>query len=104
SRSGEQLEPSTGRQMDLVRGTILNVEWLIFVLAMIPAPRHFLDVLKQGSAEGDVKLLETAAHGEQRHAALDAAPDQRQGRRVAPSVLQYARGWIDAAIVPRRDV
>jgi hypothetical protein len=64
AHAGQHLEPPSGRQMNVVNGGILNVEWLIFVLAMVETARNFLDMLIQRAAIGDVKLLETATQRE----------------------------------------
>src|SRR5690606_9081293 len=68
----------------LMRGPVLHIERIVLLLAMIEARRiagfgrHFLQVLVQRAAEGNVQLLEAAADGKERHGPGDAGADQVQ--------------------------
>ena len=85
-------------------GAVALGERLRLVGAMIEAPRQLLDVLMQGTAQRYVQLLEAAADREQRHRALEGAPDQRQGCGVAGGIAQALRARRRSRIVVGLDV
>ena len=58
----------------------------------------------QRATEGDVHFLEAAADAEDRHAALDAGIDQRQGHRVALLVVGFVGGMRLGPEARRMDV
>ena len=71
---------------------------------VVVATRHLLDVLMQRATERDIEFLEAATDTEHRHATLDRALQQRQGRSVTMFILQDTFTWSRSAIVLGRDI
>jgi len=72
--------------------------------AVVDATFDAVELLMQRPAEGDVDLLDAAAEAEDRHAARDGAPDQRQQRGVAGRIGAVALGLGTTGVVVRLDV
>ncbi len=55
-------------------------------LAVVPAARQFLNFAGKRAAKGHVQLLNAAADGEHRNAAIDRAADEFEARRITPGI------------------
>src|SRR6185295_14689748 len=81
---------TAGRQFD---GMSRHVALVIRTLRrpMVEAFRLMVDMGQKRTAEGNVKLLKSAAYTENRQAGLEAGADQRQGDGVARRILRAVR-------------
>jgi hypothetical protein len=70
---------------------VLHVHRVLVVGPMVVVARHLVHRLVQGAAKGDVRFLEAAADGQQRHAALKHLGNDGQRPGIAVRV-QRKRG------------
>ena len=66
SGTGEAVQESAFDQPDLMRRSVLNVQRIIGILLVAVIPRHFMHLLVQRAAEGDIQFLKAAAHCKKR--------------------------------------
>src|SRR5512138_329940 len=86
--AGETMKHAAWRELHFVRRAVLLVDGRGFIFAMAVEAGHFVQLLPERTAEGDVHLLEAATDREQRHSCLDDMRDQRQCRRVTVGIVE----------------
>src|SRR5690242_3236853 len=69
--AGKRAQHPAGLERDLVRGSVLHLQWLRLIVAVIQESRYLVYFLVQGAAEGDIHLLEAPANAEHGHAGCD---------------------------------
>ena len=75
------LQQAAFGDVDVVGRRIVHVHVGRLGRAVIAPSLDLVHMLVQRAAQRDIDLLQAAADREQRHAAVDRVPDQRQGRR-----------------------
>ncbi len=95
--AGKQMEHAAGSEGDLVGGGVLVGE-AAGRLAVVVQAGLGMDLLVEGSAEGDVDLLETSADAQDGDAEADGLLDERKGDAV-PGGVRGRIGVLEAGAV-----
>src|ERR1700683_2309640 len=103
-RSRESSQHPAGLECHVVRWSVLHIQRLLGVVAMVQQAGDLMQPLSERATHGDIKFLETAANAEDRHAWADRARDERQRRRITRGVMQRTNAARLAVVPLRLDV
>ncbi len=88
--AGQPLQQPAGRERDLVHRRVLAFDRLVLRFAVVEVAGHFVELLPERAAKGDIDFLEATADSQHRHAMRHRPRNQRQGGLIAMRIVQGA--------------